>query len=178
MATEERPGETTAIRNVQRYLRQLSYHDSAIPNVPIDGIWGDDTRNSLMAFQKGVGLPATGVANKETFDLLFSTYRRSVETYSPPMGFDIFPRLPNAYSVGMGDAFFLVRVIQYLLSEIQVAYDDIGEVPQTGEFDAATERAVRQFQLRNELEVNGRVNRYTWDKLNTEHNKYNEDTAQ
>ena len=175
---EPRLNETEAIRNVQRYLRQLSYHDPAIRKVPVDGIFGDDTREALTAFQNGVGLPATGVADRETFDLLFRPSLRSVATYSPPMEFDIFPNEPNNYSVGPGDSQFLVRVIQYLLEEIKVIYDDIGPVPETGVFDTATERAVRQFQLRNELEVTGRVNRYTWDKLNTEHGKYNSPTAQ
>ncbi len=175
---EPRFNETEAIRNLQRYLRQLSYHDPAIREVPVDGIFGNDTKEALTAFQKGVGLPATGVADRETFDLLFQTYLRSVETYSPPMGFDIFPSEPDNYSVGPGDRQFLVRVIQYLLEEIKVIHDDIGPVPETGVFDTATERAVRQFQLRNELEATGRVNRYTWDKLNTEHGKYNSPTAQ
>lgn len=172
------PTEQTAIRNVQRYLRQLSYHDKDIPPAPVDGVWDTETRDSLIAFQKKMGLIPTGVADMLTFDTLYAEYQKSVATYSPPSGFDIFPRIPANYRSGMGDSQFLVRVIQYILNELQVAYDDLGEIPQDGEYNEATARAVRQFQLRNELEATGCVDKFTWNKLNTEHNKYNDPSEQ
>ena len=63
--------EREAIRNVQRYLRQLSYTDSEIPPVPVDGIFGEATSNSLMAFQQKNGLRVSGVADRESFDALY-----------------------------------------------------------------------------------------------------------
>ena len=63
-----RYNEKEAIRNVQRYLRQLSYTDADIPPVPIDGIFGEATENSLIAFQTKNGLSPSGVADRESFD--------------------------------------------------------------------------------------------------------------
>ena len=54
------PYETQAIYNLQRYLRQLSRFDPDIPAVDEDGIFGEETRTSLEAFQKK-GKPFPGM---------------------------------------------------------------------------------------------------------------------
>ena len=78
MNQEYRPTETEAVSNLQRYLRQLSYFDDAIPAPPIDGIFGALTRQSLIAFQEQNGLPATGTANETTWNLLYEKYVLSI----------------------------------------------------------------------------------------------------
>ena len=83
--------EKDAVRNMQRYLRQLSYTDSDIPPVPIDGIFGEATSNSLIAFQRKNGLAATGVADRESWDALYRNYLSSVRRFAPPKGFSPFP---------------------------------------------------------------------------------------
>ena len=39
--------QTQAIMNLQRYLRQLSYDDTRIPPVPVDGVFGTTTCRAL-----------------------------------------------------------------------------------------------------------------------------------
>ena len=68
-----------AITNLQRYLRRLSYEYLSTPRVPIDGIFGESTKNALSEFQRENGLDVTGVADKRTWDSLFSEYQRVTE---------------------------------------------------------------------------------------------------
>ena len=89
------PYETQAIFNLQRYLRQLSRFDPAIPTVDEDGIFGEETRRSLSAFQQKYGLPVTGTADPETWARLFSEYLASVEERTRPDPVYIFPATPR-----------------------------------------------------------------------------------
>ena len=160
------PYETQAIYNLQRYLRQLSRFDSDIPSVDEDGIFGDETRVSLEAFQRKYGLPVTGTADAETWALLFNEYLASVEERTRPDPVFIFPRHPADYTVGRGDENIYVAVIQLLLRDIITLYgEDAEQLPIDGIFGETTEQAVRDFQRIQRLPEDGRVDRITWNRL-------------
>ena len=160
------PYETQAIYNLQRYLRQLSRFDSDIPSVDEDGIFGEETRASLAAFQQKYGLPVTGAADPDTWARLFNEYLATVEARTRPDPVYLFPRFPADYSVGRGDENLLVGVIQYLLREIITLYGrDSSALPLNGVFDEITEQAVKDFQTVNRLPSDGRVDRITWNRL-------------
>ena len=160
------PYETQAISNLQRYLRQLSRFDPDVPSVDEDGIFGEETRRSLTAFQKKYGLPITGVADSETWAMLFNEYLASVEAYTRPDPVYLFPRFPTDYSVGLGDENLLVGVIQQLLRDVTILYGrDESLVPLDGIFGEVTERAVKDFQTVQRLPADGRVDRVTWNRL-------------
>ncbi len=160
------PYETQAIFNLQRYLRQLSRFDPDIPSVDEDGIFGDRTRDSLMAFQEKYGLPITGVADPETFATLFDAYLADVESRTRPDPIFIFPRYPADFSVGRGDEGPLVAFIQLILRDIIILYGrDPDLLPIDGVFGPVTEEAVKDFQRIQRLPDDGRVDRITWNRL-------------
>ena len=163
--------ERDAIEQVQRYLRQLSYHDEGINPVPIDGIWDSETRRALIAFQKQQGLAPTGTVDRATFELLKREYDRSVALNSPPAKVDLFPRQPQGYAVTVGASGALVDVIQYILDELEALYNFPDYTP-SGEYDEQTALLVRDFQRRNGIAVSGNVDRETWDALAVQHNLY------
>jgi peptidoglycan hydrolase-like protein with peptidoglycan-binding domain len=160
------PYETQAIYNLQRYLRQLSRFDPDIPSVDEDGIFGDETRVALEAFQRKYGLPITGTADSETWARLFDEYLASVEERTRPDPVFIFPRHPTDYSLGRGDENIYVGVVQLLLREIVTLYgEDAEQLPLDGIFGESTERAVKDFQRIQRLPEDGRVDRITWNRL-------------
>ena len=160
------PYETQAIFNLQRYLRQLSRFDADIPSVDEDGIFGEETRASLEAFQRKYGLPITGVADAETWARLFNEYLASVEERTRPDPVFIFPRQPADFLVGRGDENIYVAVIQLLLRDIITLYgEDAERLPIDGIFGEDTERAVRDFQRIHRLPEDGRVDRVTWNRM-------------
>ena len=163
--------ERDAVRNLQTYLRQLSYHDPSISPPPIDGIFGNATRQSLCEFQKQNGLPVTGTATPETWDALYQAYRASLAENAQPCRVAIFPPLPKGFCLSNGSRDFSVSVLQYMLLELQYFGDDEIPIEVNGVFDEKTEGAVRRFQCCCEdLECNGKVDRRTWDAIAARYN--------
>lgn len=162
--------ERQAVRNLQRYLRQLAHTDSDISTVPVDGIFDSQTKKSLMEFQQKYGLEVTGVADRRTWDVLFEAYSDSIERYSPPEKVDLFPRVPDDYELDIGDNSFIVATVQYMLREISRDFGSGADLELNGVYDDKTAEAVKSFQLRHGFEPHGRTDKRTWDRLTSAHN--------
>ena len=154
-----------AVINLQTYLRELYLHDPEIPKVEVDGVFGEETKRAVIAFQKKNGLPPTGEVDRTTWNRLYTAYLETMERYTPPRCICVFPRNPVNYELAPGDSYFLVNILQYMLSEISAEHNFDPEVTITGVYDENTERAVMLFQHRNRLEETGRVNRKTWNSI-------------
>lgn len=165
----EKQNEREAIRNIQKYLRHLSYHDESINPVPIDGIWESDTSRAVAAFQKNNGLPVTGTVDRTTWDALKTAYDESVAMNSPPAALELFPRSPQDYSLGIGDRGFLNDTVQYILGELSSIYY-FPSFRVSDVYNDKTAEAVRDFQRRNAIYPSGRVDRETWDAMTIQHN--------
>lgn len=162
--------ESEAIRNLQTYLRQLSYHTSGITAPPIDGIFDSDTQKSLTEFQRSRGLNPTGVADQETFEILYALYRSSLAEHSAPLKMAVFPPLPENMEYGPSAQGFTVAAAQFMLRELERKYGAIDLPTVTGRYDAATVQAVKTFQEQNALQASGLLDRVTWNKLVDQHN--------
>ena len=161
----EKQTYSTAVYNLQRYLRQLSYTDPRISSPPQDGIFEERTKNALREFQRTRAMIPNGVADKATWDALYAEYLLSTAAYAPPRPLGVFPRVPDGYSVSLGDEFFLVSIIQFLLNELRTVYDTFIPLLINGVYDEATAENIRDFQRKNLIEDSGQVNKETWDKL-------------
>lgn len=166
-----KPNEREAIFNLQRYLRQLSYHDTAIPSPPLDGVMDTATTDALKAFQKGENLPVTGTADSTTWKALFEAYRQSVSTYSAPVSISLFPRSAPGYALKLGDRTFPVQFVQFALRELELIYTGLGAVTLSDTYDENTEKAVKLFQGKNNLPETGEVDKLTWDELAVVYNR-------
>ena len=153
------------VRNLQRYLRTLSYFDDKIPAPPIDGVFGDATERALIAFQEQEGLDPTGRADQESFERLYRRYLEEQERRAPPARIAHFPRLPENYTVELGEQQFLVAIIQNALRELTVLYEYPQPIPLDGLYGESTAAAVRLFQEKNGLPPTGAVDRATWNRL-------------
>ena len=166
------PTYQSAVYNLQRYLRQLSYADPRISAPPQDGIFDEKTKKSLTEFQRAHSLIPSGVADRETWDMLYSEYLLSTALYSPPRALDVFPRVPDGYAVSLGDEFFLVSIIQFLLNELRIIYDSFIPLFINGVYDEATAANVRNFQRKNRIADSGKVDKETWNALVRAYNEY------
>lgn len=159
------------IFNLQRYLRQLSATESYIPTPPIDGIFDTATEDSLRQYQALRGLPVTGRADLKTWTLLYEDYLESLGRQATAEGLFLFPDFPAEYAVYPNEEHFLVMVIQFILNELRLIYDDIPQNSQSGIYDLATRQGILAFQRRNGLIESDRVDRTTWNALTREHRR-------
>ena len=154
-----------AITNLQRYLRRLAASPTEANTIPIDGVFDSATQNALVDFQAQMGLPATGVADKRTWDILYREYLDATRDEREMQGLYFFPTLPTGYTVALGDTLTLVRIIQLLLLELRGAYDIFEDVVESGTFDTSTSDAIRDFQRINGLPETGEVDIRTWNRI-------------
>ena len=145
-----------AVRTVQRRLKELGYLSG-----PIDGDFGDATDKAVKAFQKANGLAADGKVGEQTLKKLndknAKTYKQSIATATPKATAKATakptkkvtatprptatPNLSKDYYLRLGDSGKRVETLQRRLIELGWL---AGKV--TGNFDAATDAAVRAFQ--------------------------------
>lgn len=161
----ENPYEREAIRNLQRYLRQISYNNEDMKTPPVDGIFGSDTRESLIDYQKSRSLEPTGTANRETWDRLYSEYLSNIEMNTPPQPIFIFDRNPADFSLTIGNESFQTATVQYLIRELFDDFEKYRNFEITGIYDSLTADAVKDFQELNGLPATGNVNIPTWNRM-------------
>ncbi|MBQ9777325.1 MAG: peptidoglycan-binding protein [Clostridia bacterium] len=160
-----------AIRQLQRYLRALSYFDGIGGRVPLDGIFDDATEAALRAFQEKSGLPVSGRADQESFERLLAAYNAQNRETAAPARISHFPRFPTGYTVEAGETQFLVEIIQHALQELATVYDWERAIERTGVYDEQTAAAVRQFQQIHSLPQTGGVDLATWTALANAYNR-------
>ena len=160
-----------ATRNLQRYLRRLSYEDNSILAVPVDGIFDTRTAEALMEFQRMMGFSPTGRADQATWDALFLEYSRLLREEDRQSFPELFPQAPPAYVTAPGETGSFITLLQFLLGELSLSFDTIPPPALTGTYDQATAEAVREFQRISRLPQTGRVDRNTWNRLIEEYSR-------
>ena len=62
------------VEHLQYMLSILSAYIPEIPPLTIDGIFGDNTRNAVIAAQRRFGLPQTGIVDATTWDEIYDQF--------------------------------------------------------------------------------------------------------
>ena len=158
------------IREVQEFLRAISFFDKRIPQIGVDGIFGARTEEAVAAYQRARGLQETGTVNQETWNYLVTEYRIIRGLQAPPRSINPFPSI--TYVIRPGDKGAIVVILQVLLDEIGKRYSNLLRVPATGVYDAQTTQAVRAFQESSKREVTGEVAKGDWDHLADAYNAH------
>ncbi len=125
-----------AVKEIQDLLLSLSYKDPEIPQVPIDGVYGKNTKNAVMQFQKKHGLNVTGSVDYDTFRKLCD---------------DCKAMDSSGYSLSYGDSGPEVEMLHILLS----FKDNEKKRIRSTYFGKDTEDEVRRVQRCFDLEETG-----------------------
>lgn len=155
-----------AIRNLQTYLRAVSFFDSRIERVPVDGIYDSDTQKAVASFQRTRGLPETSVVDKRTWDTLYEEYLVIKRTTDRPPSPSFFPTTPSDHVSEIGEESAFVAIVQLMLRELSAIFDEIPELAIDGIYGQKTADAVSAFQRAALLEATGSVDLETYNRLN------------
>ena len=160
--TALRRGDTgMEVRLVQFWLRLAADNYSALRTVTVDGSYGAATVSAVTAFQSLFGLTADGVVGRSTWNKLkevgLAVANKIVAANVAPGQFTTTTR--------EGSSGTAVRAVQYYLRRLAAYYSDVPTVTVDGKFGAATTRAVKAWQTRAGLTVDGVVGRLTFQSL-------------
>ena len=147
-----RVGSTGAkVKSMQQRLKALGYYTGSV-----DGTFGEGTRKALVAFQKANGLSADGVAGTATLNKLHSSSAKSAVSVSsnatsrPAMRTYVASTLSSYRYLQQGSRGSDVKKLQQRLKDLGYFSGSV-----SGDFGADTEVALRAFQERNGLWVDG-----------------------
>ncbi|MEG2501002.1 MAG: peptidoglycan-binding protein [Oscillospiraceae bacterium] len=151
-----------SVRQMQFYLRIIARSNSAIPSIATDGIFGNGTRNAVIAFQNFYGLGADGVVGMLTWNKIYEVYTDLINgLLSPSQRPGTYPGSPLL----QGDSGIYVKEMQYYLYLLSAYYSTIPQIAYDGRFGPATTAAVRAFQTLVGITVDGIVGKVTWDAI-------------
>lgn len=164
-----REGDTGRdIELIQRKLNRISVNYPGIPKIsPADGFFGPTTTAAVRKFQEVFGLPVDGLVGKATWNEIEFIYNAVKKLYTVNSEGLKLSDVTTRYTteLGPGDSGEGVSVIQYYLSYISLFVPTVIEAALDGSYGPSTENAVRSFQETYGLPVTGRVDRLTWDRM-------------
>lgn len=155
------------VRKIQSYLSAISTKYNEIPDISADGYFGPKTKAAVIAFQKYFGLNPDGIVGPATWDMIFSVYSKldSTNNVNTPKLYYEYPNI----EFKIGDSGNWIRVLQEILNIIHKDNPKITPLVVDGEFGEKTRENLVVFQLEDNLNTDGVVNKYTWDDMMDEY---------
>lgn len=155
----------SAVREVQKMLRYVSDAvEYDLPTVSIDGIYGEETRNSVLVFQEQNGLYADGRVDYDTYLLLYSAYNEAKGEHKRNQYIITNNGFP--FAIGMQNAD--VAHLNLLLNELSKSYPSLPKNLRGNYFSDETEKAVYELQKMFLYEENGIVDAFLYERILSE----------
>lgn len=153
---------------LQTRLNRVSTNYPSIPKIPDpDGYFDIATRDAVTEFQSIFDLTVDGIVGKATWyrlQQIYAAVKRLNELRSEGLSYSEIPRV-YPENLAPGASGNDVRVVQYMLNYVAQYEGTIEPFPISGNYDAATEAAVRGFQRTYGLPDTGIVDESTYARL-------------
>lgn len=149
------------VQLLQFYLSSISVFYPQIPNVTIDGIFGQNLLKAVLNFQQNFGLIDDGIVGRSTWEKIYAVYDTLSDKIVPEENIPAYP----GRTFQQGSSGEEVLRIQRALNTISTQYPGIPMLVEDGFFGSATTTAVRAFQRQFSLTVDGIVGELTWNKI-------------
>ena len=149
------------VQLLQFYLSSISVFYPQIPNVTIDGIFGQNLLKAVLNFQQNFGLIDDGIVGRSTWEKIYAVYETLSDKIVPEENIPAYP----GRTFQQGSSGEEVLRIQRALNTISTQYPGIPMLVEDGFFGSATTTAVRAFQRQFSLTVDGIVGELTWNKI-------------
>ena len=156
------------VRTVQTRLNRISTNYPAIPKIAsADGIFGTQTEDAVLEFQRIFGLTADGIVGKATWYRIQSIYNAVKKLNELESEGLTLSEVEKQFSGALeeGDTGLEVSVVQYFLSVVAYFNPRVSEPSFNGVYDAATRASVASFQREYGLPETGEANEETWNRL-------------
>lgn len=161
-----RPGESfieQPVRSLQTMLRVLAKDDPRQPTVVPDGIYGPSTTQAVTFFQRKNGLPATGITDQNTWDLIVTQYEPALIRIDKAQPIEIL--LDPGQVIKQGENSPYIYLLQSMLTQLSKDHTLIPEPNHSGILDGSTSGSISAFQRLTGLPVTGELDKVTWKHL-------------
>ena len=152
----------SAIKEVQRFLFIISdTENSSIPRVAIDGIYGNETREAVKAFQAVYGLNENGFVDLDTFDLLYFHYLDAIAERNR----QDYVITDEGFPILLGSQSIDVLSIHLLFEELEKTYSDIGKARRETYYSKNSENITKELQKIFNMEITGVVDAIFYERM-------------
>ena len=152
------------IKMLQYYLDVVAYFYPQIPDITVDGYFGEKTKEAVMAFQNLQGLTVDGIVGRDTWRSLTNAYNTVLKTIPPEYQTETSLIYPG-YILSEGLENNDVKRLQTLLQSISAVNPSIPNVEINGVYDPTTAASVSALQEFFGIPVTGTVGAATWSLI-------------
>ncbi|MCL2322872.1 MAG: peptidoglycan-binding protein, partial [Oscillospiraceae bacterium] len=160
--TPLRVGSTGAnVSLMQTYLKTIRMVYPYIPSLTVTGIFSEETKAAVIAFQNFYGLTPDGIIGPATWNKIAEVYRFVTNGTSTSLE---YPGTP----LRLGSRGTEVKLIQSLLVDLSKRFTSIPTIIPDGVFGPETQAAVIAFQRLFGLSPDGVIGPLTWSRIVSE----------
>lgn len=152
-----------AISELQQALRDIAKTDSDILSVIPDGIFADETEEAVKSFQRKYSFTETGTVDFELWEKIQEEKRKSLFILSDPI--QVINIKNEDLPLIFGQVSRQVQTLNMMLSRLGELYDNFSVVNAGDEFTEETLKEVEKWQQVIGHEINGEVDKLTWNRL-------------
>lgn len=163
MALDESKYLGRPVKSLQAMLRQISYVYPVIPRLVPDGLFGEETLEAVMIFQREFRLPVTGTVDNATWDAVVLTYARTTQNLENPLLTNGFPDRLSTFSPG--DHCVYLLMIQAMFNALSHTLEEVENVPVDGLHAGGSVRNTKWLQRKGNLKETGVMGKDEWNLL-------------
>ena len=163
--TLERGSSGNGVTVLQYYLEYIALFVPTVQAPAVDGIFGEETENSVISFQRTYGFTPNGIVGRALWNAIQSNYYNILSSLNYEFTEGITLPFPGRI-LTLGSSGEDVRALQEYLNYVGRAYTEIPRLNVDGSFGEATERAVIAFNRLFGISTDeNRVTLETWNTL-------------
>lgn len=163
MALDETDYLCRPVRSLQAMLRQISYTYPVVPRLVPDGLFGEETLEAVMVFQREFHLPVTGTVNNATWDAIVLAYANSSKNLEKPLPANGFP--DRLFTFSPGDHCIYLFMIQAMFNALSYILEEVEPVPVDGIHTGGSVRNTKWIQRKGNIKETGVMGKDEWNLL-------------
>lgn len=161
--TLERELLAQPVRGLQYMLRRLSQVYDFLPELAVDGVFGERTLEAVMLFQRELHPPVTGVVDRPTWTAIRDRWLEAEQRLSGPRPLRAFPGEGVQVEPGMERDYMILP--QAMFQTLARYFEGIAPDAADGFHGPVSSDNVRWIQRSAGLEETGVMDWQTWDML-------------
>lgn len=159
------------VQVLQYYLNFLGFFNAKLPQITVDGIFGNETRDAVFTFQNVYGLTVDGIVGRNTWNQIQNAYEGVISSL-PPQYKTYQNLIYPGYIITTGRTGTIVRQLQQYINVIADNVSSVPKVTVDGIYGDNTKNSVIAIQRANGLNPTGQVGPLTWNTITELYNFY------